>query len=63
MAGQTKIEELIAQKPKQDCGCGCEGSRCGTSLQEAVWADSPKPAAVKEPKSLEQCDCGCGCSG
>ena len=60
MAGQAKIEELTTQEHRQDCGCGCGGTLCGTARQELIWVDSPKAVAAKETAAGE-CDCSCGC--
>ena len=34
MVEQIRVQELITQQQKQDCGCGCGGSSCGAAKQD-----------------------------
>lgn len=62
MAGQVRVEEVTTQMPRQECGCGCGGTVCGSARQEVVLVGFPKGIAAKEGQ-LGQCGCdgSCGC--
>ena len=65
MVDQVRVQELIPQEQKQDCGCGCGGGLCGTGRQELVWVDSSQVAEMKQRalSNICSCDGSCGCWG
>lgn len=63
MVEQIRVQELTAPEQKQDCGCGCGGSACGTVQQELVLVDSARVAEMRQQAASNGCGCdgSCGC--
>ena len=63
MVEQVRAQELTTQEPKQDCGCGCGGSQCGTVQQELVLVDAAQVAEMRQRAVSDGrgCDGSCGC--
>ena len=63
MVEQVRVQELTDQEPKQDCGCGCGGSLCGTTQQELVLVDAAQVAELRQRAASNGggCDGSCGC--
>ncbi len=77
MVEQVRVQELTPLEQKQDCGCGCGGSLCGTiknvcgcgcggslcgtAQQELVWVDSAQVAEMKQRAVKNICSCDGSC--
>ena len=63
MVEQIRVQELTTLEQKQDCGCGCGGSSCGTAQQVLVLVDSAKVAEMRQQAASNGggCDGSCGC--
>jgi len=75
MVEQIRVQELNIPEQKQDCGCGCGGSSCGsatndcgcgcggsacgTAQQELVLVGSAQVAEMRRKAASK----GCGCDG
>ena len=63
MVEQIRVQELTTLEQKQDCGCGCGGSSCGTAQQELVLVSSSQVAEMRRNVASSDggCDGSCGC--
>ena len=63
MVEQVIVQELATQGLKQDCGCGCGGSLCGTTQQELLLVDAAQVAEIRQRAASNSsgCDGSCGC--
>ena len=77
MVEQIRVQELITPEAKQDCGCGCGGSQCGTAKsdcgcgcgggqcgttqQELVLVNAAQVAEMRQKAASNARDCDGSC--